>query len=73
MDSSPALADSLPVATARVLSARLRTRTAFLHEQIEVLFRLPSAIRSRDDYVLWLSRFLGIYGPLDCPVAASRP
>jgi heme oxygenase (biliverdin-IX-beta and delta-forming) len=29
------------------------------------LLGLPSAIRSRDDYIAWLGRFLGLYEPLE--------
>jgi heme oxygenase len=52
-----------------LLSVQLRTRTVSLHEQIEHLLGLPGAIRSRDDYVLWLGRFLGIYEPLERSLA----
>lgn len=47
------------------LSTRLRTQTAPLHEQIDVLLGLPGAIRTLDDYRCWLSQFFGLYGPLE--------
>jgi heme oxygenase len=40
-------------------------RTACLHEQTEIRLGLPSAIRTLDDYRGWLSRFLGLYEPLE--------
>jgi heme oxygenase (biliverdin-IX-beta and delta-forming) len=60
------------MANAILLSAVLRTRTALLHEQIELLLGLPGTIHNRDDYVLWLARFLGIYEPLERSSAAFR-
>jgi heme oxygenase len=47
----------------------LRTQTACLHKQIEVQLGLPSAIQNLDDYRGWLSRFLGLYGPLEQALA----
>ena len=52
------------------LSAELRARTAPLHGQIEVLLGLPDAIRNRDDYLVWLERFLGFYEPLERSLTA---
>ena len=51
------------------LSTMLRTRTACLHKQIEVQLGLPFAIQTLDDYRVWLSRFLGLYGPLEQALA----
>jgi heme oxygenase len=48
----------------------LRTQTACLHKQIEVQLGLPFAIQTLDDYRAWLSRFLGLYGPLEQTLAA---
>jgi heme oxygenase (biliverdin-IX-beta and delta-forming) len=67
---SPAPLAAESIGNARVLSAHLRTETASLHRQIELLLGLPGAIRSRDDYVLWLGRYLGIYEPLERLLAA---
>jgi heme oxygenase len=47
------------------LSTQLRVRTAPLHRQTENLLGLPGAIHSRDDYLTWLVRFFGLYGPLE--------
>jgi heme oxygenase len=47
------------------LSSQLRTQTELLHACIEVLLELPDAIRTRDDYLLWLGRFFGFYEPLE--------
>ena len=58
------------VSAAPSLSAQLRARTAILHGQIEALLGLPGAIRNRDDYVIWLGRFLGLYAPLERQLAA---
>ncbi len=52
------------------LSTMLRTQTACLHKQIEVQLGLPFAIQTLDDYRAWLSRFLGLYGPLEQTLAA---
>jgi heme oxygenase len=49
-----------------LLSALLRARTNLLHRQTEQLLGLPGAIRTRDDYAMWLGRFLGLYEPLEC-------
>jgi heme oxygenase len=51
------------------LSAQLRTRTASLHRQTEILLGLPSAINTLDDYRGCLSRFFGLYDPLDRSLA----
>jgi heme oxygenase (biliverdin-IX-beta and delta-forming) len=51
------------------LSTLLRTQTACLHEQIEVLLGLPGAIQTLDDYRRWLSWFLGLYEPLEQSLA----
>jgi heme oxygenase len=51
------------------LSTLLRTQTACLHEQIEVLLGLPAAIQTLDDYRRWLSWFLGLYEPLEQSLA----
>jgi heme oxygenase len=56
---------SQSVIAAGPLSAELRVRTALLHRQIEALLELPGAIRTPDDYVRWLGRFLGFYAPLE--------
>lgn len=56
--------------SAPALSSQLRTGTAALHRQIELQLRLPSAISCREDYVLWLGRYLGIYEPLEHMLAA---
>ena len=52
------------------LSAQLRAQTAPLHARIETLLGLPASIRSREDYLLWLGRFLGFYEPLERALAA---
>jgi heme oxygenase len=43
----------------------LRDQTAPLHALTESLLGLPRAIRTTDDYIAWLGRFLGIYQPLE--------
>jgi len=55
----------MTVELAPSLSAQLRAQTAPLHAQIEALLGLPGSIRSRDEYRLWLDRFLGFYEPLE--------
>jgi len=62
-------ASPLGVASAP-LSTMLRTQTACLHKQIEVQLGLPVAIQTVDDYRVLLSRFLGLYGPLEQALAA---
>jgi heme oxygenase (biliverdin-IX-beta and delta-forming) len=57
------------VELASSLSAQLRSQTARQHAQLESLLGLPGCIRTRDDYVLWLGRFLGVYEPLECSLA----
>jgi heme oxygenase len=52
-----------------LLSASLRARTAALHRRTEVLLGLPTAIRTRHDYTIWLGRFLGLYEPLEQSLA----
>jgi heme oxygenase (biliverdin-IX-beta and delta-forming) len=52
------------------LSAWLRARTGYLHEQTEILLGLPHAIRTLDDYRSCLSRFFGLYLPLEHSLAA---
>ncbi len=52
------------------LSAQLRGRTAYLHEQAEVLLGLPGAVQTLDDYRSCLCRFFGLYLPLDRLLAA---
>jgi heme oxygenase (biliverdin-IX-beta and delta-forming) len=47
------------------LSAELRAQTSLLHRQIEALLGLPGAIRTSDEYVRGLGRFLGFYAPLE--------
>jgi heme oxygenase len=47
------------------LSDDLRAQTAAQHRRIESLLGLPGAIRTRDHYILWLDRFLGLYEPLE--------
>jgi heme oxygenase len=47
------------------LSDELRLRSAPLHEDAEVLLKLPGAIRDRQDYGAWLGRFYGLYEPLE--------
>lgn len=54
---------------AALLSAQLRTQTACLHEQTEILLGLPCAIRNVDDYRGWLCRFFGLYEPLEQSLA----
>ena len=61
------LRSGVPAAT---LSAVLRTRTAGLHEQTEILLGLPGAIRTLADYRDWLGRFLGLYDPLEKSLAS---
>jgi heme oxygenase len=56
---------SRPAAPVPSLSDELRARTVPLHGQIEILSGLPGAIRTRDDYLAWLGRFLGLYEPLE--------
>jgi heme oxygenase len=51
------------------LSVRLRAGTALLHRQTDELLGLPGAIRTRNDYGRWLSRFLGLYEPLERSMA----
>src|SRR4051794_4331702 len=60
---------SRPPATEPSLSAELRSRTARLHRQIESVLGLPGAIRPRDDYIVLLDRFLGLYEPLERALA----
>jgi heme oxygenase len=52
------------------LSTQLRTRTADLHKQTEVLLGLPGAVKTLPDYRDCLCRFLGLYLPLDRLLAA---
>jgi heme oxygenase len=51
------------------LSAQLRARTTLLHRQTDQLLGLPGVIRTRNDYGRWLSRFLGLYDPLERSMA----
>lgn len=52
------------------LSVQLRTRTARLHEQTEVLLGLPGKIQTLENYRGWLCRFLGLYEPLEHSLAS---
>jgi heme oxygenase len=52
------------------LSVALRDGTAQLHRDTEVLLQLPAAIQSLADYRAWLSRFLGLYQPLEAILTA---
>ena len=70
MNAHPARSASKVMKNALALSSQLRTGTAALHRQIELRLRLPSAIICREDYVLWLGRYLGIYEPLEHRLAA---
>jgi heme oxygenase len=51
------------------LSVQLRARTTLLHRQTDELLGLPGVIRTRNDYGRWLSRFLGLYEPLERSMA----
>jgi heme oxygenase len=51
------------------LSAQLRAQTAPLHREVEIRLGLPGAIGNRDEYVVWLARFLGLYEPLESSLA----
>jgi heme oxygenase len=46
-------------------SSALRLATAREHESVERALGLPGAIESLADYRRWLSRFFGIYSPLE--------
>jgi heme oxygenase len=54
------------------LSARLRARTDFLHEQTGVLLGLPDAIQTLEHYRGWLCQFLGLYESLEHSLARFR-
>jgi heme oxygenase len=56
-------------APAPSLADQLRTQTAGLHGQTELLLGLPRAIQTLDDYRGWLCRFLGLYAPLEQSLA----
>ncbi len=60
---------SPPDVPAASLAAKLRTRTAGLHDQTEILLGLPRAIQTPDDYRILLCRFLGLYQPLEQSLA----
>jgi heme oxygenase len=47
------------------LSARLKGVTAPLHTETDKLLGLPDSIRTRGDYIAWLTHFLGLYEPLE--------
>lgn len=51
------------------LANELRAKTSSLHRQVEDLLGLPGAIRTRDEYARWLTRFLGLYEPLEASLA----
>ena len=51
------------------LSAQLRAQTAPLHREVEIKLGLPGAIGNRDEYVVWLARFFGLYEPLESSLA----
>jgi heme oxygenase len=51
------------------LSARLRAETATLHRDTEALLGLPGSIQTRNGYIAWLGRFLGLYEPLERSLA----
>jgi len=51
------------------LSAQLRTQTAPLHREVEIKLGLPGAIGNRDEYLVWLARFFGLYEPLENSLA----
>jgi heme oxygenase len=40
-------------------------QTARLHKRVESLLGLPGAIRTQDEYSVWLARFLGLYDPIE--------
>jgi heme oxygenase (biliverdin-IX-beta and delta-forming) len=52
------------------LSAKLRARTGYLHEQTETLLGLPDAVQTLEDYRSCLCRFFGLYLPLEHLLAA---
>jgi len=69
--SSGTLRRSRPIpATATLLSARLRTQTALLHDQAATILGLPGAIQTPDHYRDWLDRFRGFYAPLEQSLAS---
>jgi len=51
------------------LSAQLRAQTAPMHREVEIKLGLPGAIGNRDEYVVWLARFFGLYEPLESSLA----
>jgi heme oxygenase len=51
------------------LPAQLRAQTALLHREVEIRLGLPGAIGNRDEYVVWLGRFFGLYEPLESSLA----
>jgi len=51
------------------LSAQLRAQTAPLHREVEIKLGLPGAISNRDEYLVWLTRFFGLYEPLESSLA----
>jgi heme oxygenase len=54
-----------PGATGLLLSAHLRSRTADLHKAAERHLGLPDSIHTLDDYKAYLTRFCGLYAPLE--------
>jgi len=59
----------LPSAPGLSLSAQLQMQTARLHKRVEILLGLPGAIRTQDEYCVWLARFLGLYDPIERSLA----
>jgi len=54
-----------PVSAATSLSSELKVRTAALHREIESLLGLPGVIRTRANYIRWLTYLFGYYEPLE--------
>ncbi len=58
------------ISLAEPLSSQLREATSTLHLHVEQILGLPGAIRQRADYVRCLSRFYGLYQPLEAMLAS---
>jgi heme oxygenase len=55
-----------------LLATRLRQETAELHTEIEKVVNLPHSIRNLSDYAKCLSRFYGLYRPLERKLAVFK-
>jgi heme oxygenase len=63
-------ADASQVEAERPLSLRLRAETAEAHRAVAPSLGLPDTIRTRDEYVACLTRFLQLYRPLEARIRA---